>query len=137
MKKQLSYEYDIMIFDTSETPEEFWYANLQKYQQRESDDTFPQNLVVTSLVKVRHKDVALFKGHLKDGDQLLIIYPTLGGVVKNFIGIAIADREYSLDNNVEIYELTYKELMTDDYIFDLLVKSHGWVIKDYGDLSGY
>jgi len=27
--------------------------------------------------------------------------------------------------------------MTDDFIFDLLVKSHGWVIKDYGDLSVY
>jgi len=130
-----------MIFDSSETPEEFWYANLQKYQQRESDDTFPQNLVVTSLLKVRHKEVAVFKGHLKDGDQfgdqLLIIYPTLGGVVKNFIGIAIADREYSLDNNVEIYELARKEPMDDDFMFDLLVKSHGWVIKDYGDLSGY
>jgi len=137
MKKQLSCEYDIMIFDSSETPEEFWYNNLKKYQQREPDHTFPQNLVVTSLLKIRYKEVAVFKGHLKNGDLLLIIYPTLKGGIKNFIGIAIADREYLLDNNVEIHELTYNERMTDDYIFDLLVKRHGWVIKDYGDLSEY
>jgi len=137
MKKQLSCEYDIMIFDSSETPEEFWYNNLKKYQQREPDATFPQNLVVTSLLKIRHREVAVFKGHLKNGDLLLIIYPTLKGLIKNFIGIGIADCEYLLDNNVEIHELTHKERMTDDFIFDLLVKSHGWVIKEYGDLSEY
>jgi len=124
-------------FDSSETPEDFWYNNLRKYQQREPDNNFPQNLIVTSLVKVSNGQIAILKGELKRGDLLLITYPTSNHAVKNFIGIGIADREYLLDNNVEIHELTYNERMTDDYIFDLLVKSHGWVIKDYGDLSEY
>ena len=124
-------------FDSSETPEDFWYNNLKKYQQRKSDNNFPQNLIVTSLVKIRHGEIAVLKGELKRGDLLLITYPTSNHAVKNFIGIGIADREYLLDSNIQVYELDYKKPMTDDFIFDLLVKSHGWVIKDYGDLSVY
>ena len=124
-------------FDSSETPEDFWYNNLRKYQQREPDNNFPQNLIVTSLVKVSNGQIAILKGELKRGDLLLITYPTSNHAVKNFIGIGIADREYSLDKNIHVYELDYKKPMTDDFIFDLLVKSHGWVIKDYGDLSVY
>lgn len=124
-------------FDSSETPEDFWYNNLKKYQQRKSDNNFPQNLIVTSLVKIRHEEIAVLKGELKRGDLLLITYPTSNHAVKNFIGIGIADREYLLDSNIQVYELDYKKPMTDDFIFDLLVKSHGWVIKDYGDLSVY
>ena len=124
-------------FDSSETPEDFWYNNLRKYQQREPDNNFPQNLIVTSLVKIRHGAIAILKGELKRGDLLLITYPTSNHAVKNFIGIGIADCEYLLDSNVQVYELDYKKPMTEDFIFDLLVKSHGWVIKDYGDLSVY
>ena len=124
-------------FDSSETPEDFWYNNLRKYQQREPDNIFPQNLIVTSLVKVTNGQIAIFKGELRRGDLLLITYPTSNHAVKNFIGIGIADCEYSLDSNIQVYELDYKNPMTDDFIFDLLVKSHGWVIKDYGDLSVY
>ena len=124
-------------FDSSETPEDFWYNNLRKYQQREPENNFPQNLIVTSLVKVSNREIAILKGELRRGDLILITYPTSNHAIKNFIGIGIADCEYSLDNNVEIYELARQKPMTDDYIFDLLVKSHGWVIKDYGDLSGY
>ena len=58
--------------DSGETPEEFWYNNLAKYQERESDIGFPQNLSVPSLTKVVHRDVAVFKGHLKNGDFLMI-----------------------------------------------------------------
>ena len=126
----------MMLYDPSETPEDFWYNNLRKYQQRQPDN-FPQNLIVTSLVKVSNREIAIFKGELRRGDLLLITYPTSNHAVKNFIGIGIADCEYSLDSNIQVYELDYKNPMTDDFIFDLLVKSHGWVIKDYGDLSVY
>ena len=124
-------------FDSSETPEDFWYNNLRKYQQKEPDNIFPQNLIVTSLVKVSNREISIFKGELKRGDLLLITYPTSNHAVKNFIGVGIADCEYLLDNNIQIYELDRKEPMTDNFMFDLLVKSHGWVIKDYGDLSIY
>jgi len=124
-------------FDSSETPEDFWYNNIKKYQQQEPDTNFPQNLTVTSLVKVSNREIAIFRGELRRGDLLLITYPTSNHAIKNFIGIGIADCEYSLDSNIQMYELDYKNPMTDDFIFDLLVKSHGWVIKDYGDLSVY
>ena len=127
----------MIIFDSSETPEDFWYNNLRKYQQTEADNNFPQNLTVTSLVKVSNKEIAILRGELKRCDLLLITYPTSNHAVKNFIGIGIADCEYLLDKNVQVYELDYNEPITDDFIFNLLVKSHGWVIKDYGDLSGY
>ena len=126
----------MIIFDSSETPEDFWYNNLRKYQQRQPDN-FPQNLIVTSLVKVSNREIAIFKRELKRGDLLLITYPTSNHAVKNFIGVGIADCEYLLDNNIQVYELDYKDPMTDNFMFDLLVKSHGWVIKDYGDLSIY
>ena len=126
-----------MLYDPSETPEDFWYNNLKKYQEREPTNKFPQNLIVTSLVKVSNREIAIFKGELKRGDLLLITYPTSNHHIKNFIGVGIADCEYLLDNNIQVYELDYKDPMTDNFMFDLLVKSHGWVIKDYGDLSGY
>ena len=126
----------MLLYDPSETPEDFWYNNLRKYQQRQPDN-FPQNLIVTSLVKVSNREIAIFKGELKRGDLLLITYPTSNHAVKNFIGVGIADCEYLLDNNIQVYELDYKDPMTDNFMFDLLVKSHGWVIKDYGDLSIY
>jgi len=129
-----------MIFDLSETPEEFWYNNLEKYKQREVDESFPQNLTVKSLLKVRKTEVAIFRGYLKtesDSDMLLIVYPTANTVIKNFIGIGISDREYLLDSNIQIYPLAHTKTMTDDFMFDLLVKSYGWLIKDYGDISSY
>jgi len=127
-----------MIFlDPGETPEEFWYNNLAKYQQREPTIGFPQSLSVPSLIKVVHRDVAVFKGHLKNGDFLIITYPTSNHAVKNFIGIGMNEREYLADTNVQVYELDYNEPMTDDFILSLLTDSHGWDIKDYGDLSGY
>ena len=127
----------MLLYDPSETPEDFWYNNLKKYQEREPTNNFPQNLIVTSLVKVSNREIAIFKGELKRGDLLLITYPTSNHPIKNFIGVGIADCEYLLDNNIQVYELDYKDPMTDNFMFDLLVKSHGWVIKDYGDLSFY
>jgi len=127
-----------MIFsDSGETPEEFWYNNLEKYQPKEPDIGFPQNLSVPSLMKIAHRDVGIFKGHLKNGDFLIITYPTSNHAVKNFIGIGMNEREYLADTNVQVYELDYNEPMTDDFILSLLTDSHGWDIKDYGDLSGY
>ena len=129
-----------MIFDLSETPEEFWYNNLKKYKEREVDESFPQNLTVKSLLKIRKTEVAVLKGYLKtesDSDMLLIVYPTANTSIKNFIGIGISDREYDLDSNIQIYPIDNTETMTDDFVFDLLVNSHGWLIKDYGDLSSY
>ena len=127
----------MLLYDPSETPEDFWYNNLKKYQEREPTNNFPQKLIVTSLVKVSNREIAIFKGELKRGDLLLITYPTSNHAVKNFIGVGIADCEYLLDNNIQVFELDYKDPMTDNFMFDLLVKSHGWVIKDYGDLSIY
>jgi hypothetical protein len=124
-------------FDSSADSGNFWDNNLKKYQQRQASGNFPQNLIVTSLMKLSHRDVAVFKGHLENGDFLIITHPTFNYAVKNFIGIGIADCEYSLDNNVQVYELDYDQPMTDDFVFNLLTNSHGWVIKDYGDLSGY
>ena len=48
-------------FDSSQTPEDFWYNNLRKYQQREPENNFPQNLIVTSLVKVSNREIAVLK----------------------------------------------------------------------------
>ena len=107
-------------FDSSETPEDFWYNNLRKYQQREPDNNFPQNLIVTSLVKIRHGEIAVLKGELKRGDLLLITYPTSNHAVKNFIGIGIADREYLLDSNVQVYQLDYKKPMTDNFYGNII-----------------
>ena len=72
-----------------------------------------------------------------NGDFLIITHPTFNHAVKNFIGIGINEREYLADTNVQVYELDYDQPMTDEFVFDLLTNSHGWAIKDYGDLSGY
>ena len=124
-------------FDLSEDSGDFWANNLKKYQQREADGNFPQNLIVTSLMKLSHRDVAVFKGHLENGDFLIITHPTFNHAVQNFIGIGINEREYLADTNVQVYELDYDQPMTDDFVFNLLTNSHGWAIKDYADLSGY
>ena len=127
----------MISFNSDETPEEFWYNNLAKYQKKEPDIGFPQNLSVPSLMKIVHREVAVFKGQLNNGDCLTITYPTSNHSVKNFIGIGMNEREYLADTNVQIYELDYDQPMTDEFVFSLLTDSHGWDIKDYGDLSGY
>jgi len=124
-------------FDFSETPEEFWYNNLAKYQQRETSSGFPQNLCVSTLMKIRHKEIALYKGYLKNGDHIIITYPTFNRIIKNFIAIGIHEREISAELNVEVYELDYNLPMTDDFVLSLLSDSHGWDIREYGDLSAY
>jgi len=127
----------MLRFDSSENPEDFWDNSIKKYQQRAAEKSFPQNLIVTSLMKLAHRDVVLYKGHLENGDFLIITYPTSNHAVKNFIGIGINEREYLADTTVQTYQLDYNQPMTDDFVFDLLTKSHGWEIRDYGDLSGY
>ena len=42
-----------------------------------------------------------------------------------------------IDTSVQVYDLDYKLPMTDDFVQDLLIKSHAWEILDYGDLSVY
>ena len=84
-----------------------------------------------------HKHIALYKGYLDNGDSLVLTYPTSNNAVKNFIGIGIADCDYRADTNVQVYELDYNQPMTDDFVLNLLTQSHGWDIKEYGDLSGY
>ena len=51
----------MLLYDPSETPEDFWYNNLKKYQEREPTNNFPQNLIVTSLVKVSNREIAILK----------------------------------------------------------------------------
>ena len=124
-------------FDSSETPEEFWYRNLAKYQQRKISSGFPENLCVSSLTKVRGKEIAVYKGYLKNGDHIIITHPTFNRTVKNFIAIGIHEREYSAETNVQVYELDYNGVMTDDFVLSLLTDTHGWDIQEYGDLSAY
>ena len=126
-----------MIDDLSQTPEEFWYNNLAKYQQRDNGAGFPQNLCVVSFMKTSNKEIAVYKGSLKNGDTIVVTNPTSNHVVNNFIGIGINEREILAELNVQVYELDYNQPMTDDFVFNLLTESHGWDIKDYGDLSGY
>ena len=121
----------------SQTPEEFWYKNLAKYQQKDNGQAFPQNLSVPSLMKTVNREVAVFKGQLNNGDFLIITYPTSNHMVKNFIGIGMDEREYLAETCVQVYELDYNKPMTDEFVLSLLTDSHGWDIKDYGDLSGY
>jgi hypothetical protein len=121
----------------AETPEEFWYENLSKYQSNEAVDVFPQNLIVTYLSKMSNRDVAVFKGYLKNGDSLVITYPTINRVIRNFIGVGIGDCDYKADSSVQIYDLDYPKHMTDDFMFSLLTESHAWEIQEYGDLSSY
>ena len=122
---------------SAETPEEFWYENLNKYHNIEAIHAFPQNVTVTSLVKMTSTDVVVLKGHLKNGQNLVITYPAHNNMVKNFIGIGIGDCEYAADTSVQVYDLDYKLHMTDEFVQDLLIKSHAWEILDYGDLSVY
>ena len=122
---------------SAETPEEFWYENIAKYQSIEPVDVFPQNLIVTYLSKMSNRDVAVFKGHLKNGDSLVITYPTINRVIRNFIGVGIGDCDYKADSSVQIYDLDYPKPMTDDFMFSLLTESHAWEILEYGDLSAY
>ncbi len=127
----------MMYFDTGDTPEDFWFNTLKKYQPKETTIGFPQNMIVKSLMKMSHTHIALYKGYLENGDTLIITYPTSNDNIRNFIGIGIADCDYKADTSVQVYNLDYNKPMTDDYVLDLLIQSHGWDIKDYGDLSGY
>jgi len=122
---------------SAETPEEFWYENLSKYHNIESVNAFPQNVTVTTLVKMTNKDVVILKGELKNGHNLVITYPAHNNIIKNFIGIGIGDCEYAADTSIQVYELDYTLPMTDDFVQDLLINSHAWEILEYGDLSGY
>ena len=122
---------------SAETPEEFWYENLNKYHSHSAINAFPQNVTVTSLIKMTSKDVVVLKGHLKNGQNLVITYPAHNHAVRNFIGIGIGDSEYRADSAVQVYDLDYNLPMTDDFVQDLLIKSHAWEILDYGDLSVY
>jgi len=124
-------------FDAGDTPEQFWYYNLKKYRHEGPAIGFPENITVASLMKMSHQHIVLYKGHLDNGDSLVITYPALNNAVKNFIGIGIADCDYRADTNVQVYELDYNQPMTDDFVLNLLTQSHGWDIKEYGDLSGY
>ena len=121
----------------AETPEEFWLENIKQYKKEPSVITFPEKLIVTQLFKMANKDVAVFKGCLKNNNIILISYPTCNKLVKNFIAVGIAESEYRLDDNTEIYPLDFPNQMNDDFLFSLLVESYGWCIKDYGDLSQY
>tara|TARA_R110002020_G_scaffold368411_1_gene580252 strand:+ start:667 stop:1038 length:372 start_codon:yes stop_codon:yes gene_type:complete len=122
---------------SAETPEEFWYENIAKYQSIEPVDIFPQNLVVTCLSKMSNRDVAIFKGYLKNDDNIIITYPVSNHVIKNFIGVGIGDCEYTADGSVQVFDLDYPKRMTDDFMFSLLTDSYAWEILEYGDLSGY
>ena len=128
----------MIYLDSGDTPEEFWHNNLAKYHNTSKDIRgFPQDLIVTCLMKMSHRDIAIYKGHLENDDFLIITYPTSNHAVRNFIGIGINEREYLADTNVQVYELDYNQPMTDDFVFNLLTKSHKWTIQDFGDLSGY
>ena len=127
----------------AETPEEFWYQNLAKYNRSpEPRDAFPSNVVLDILWKTKQTEICVFKGHLKNGDNMVLTYPRNGQidgalVINNFIGLGVADCEYSAETNVAVYDLDYNKPMDDDFFLDLLQNSYGWEIKEYGDLSVY
>jgi hypothetical protein len=121
----------------AETPEEFWYENLSKYHSVEAINAFPQNVVVTQLMKMSNRDVVILKGHLKNGQNLVLTYPSHNKMVKNFIGIGMGDCEMEAESSVQVYELDYNLPMSDEFVQDLLTTSHAWEILDYGDLSVY
>ncbi len=127
----------MMYSDTGDTPEEFWLNTLKKYQPKADTIGFPQNLCVASFMKISNKEIAVYKGCLKNGDTIVVTHPTSNHAVNNFIGIGINEREVLAELNVQVYELDYNQPMTDEFVFNLLTESHGWDIKDYGDLSGY
>ena len=122
---------------SAETPEEFWYENLHKYHNSELVAIFPQNIAVTHLMKMVNKSVAVFKGYLKNGDSLILTYPTSNHAIKNFVGIGIGDCDHKADTSVQVYDLDYNLPMNDDFLFSLLVERHAWEILEYGDLSVY
>ncbi len=122
---------------SAEPSAEFWYENLNKYHNIEALNAFPQNVTVTSLVKMTKTDVVVLKGHLKNGQNLVITYPAHNNMVKNFIGVGIGDCEYEADTSVQVYELDYNLPMTDEFVQDLLINSYAWEILEYGDLSVY
>ena len=122
---------------SAETPEEFWYENLSKYHSSEAINAFPQNLIVTSLVKMSQKDVVVLKGYLKNDQDLILTYPAHNHMVRNFIGVGIGDCEYTAETSVQVYELDYTLPMTEEFVLDLLTNSHAWEIKEYWDLSIY
>ena len=122
---------------SAETPEEFWYENLSKYHSSEAINAFPQNLIVTSLVKMSQKDVVVLKGHLKNDQDLILTYPAHNHMVRNFIGVGIGDCEYTAETSVQVYELDYTLPMTEEFVLDLLTNSHAWEIEEYWDLSIY
>jgi len=121
----------------AETPDEFWYENLSKYHSVEAIHAFPQNVVVTQLTKMSNRDVIILKGHLKNGQNLVLTYPSHNKMVKNFIGIGMGDCEMEAESSVQVYELDYNLPMSDEFVQDLLTTSHAWEILDYGDLSVY
>lgn len=128
---------------SAETPEEFWYQNLAKYHNPpEPQQSFPSNVYLQQLVKIKQSEVCIFKGHLKNGDSMVLTYPrnaSLDGrlMIKNFIGIGVGESEFDAEHNVTVFNLDYTKPMDDDFFLSLLQNSHGWEIKDYGDLSIY
>ena len=54
---------------SAETPEEFWYENLNKYHNIEAIHAFPQNVTVTSLVKMTSTGVVVLNVPLKQLHQ--------------------------------------------------------------------
>lgn len=127
----------------AETPEEFWYKNLAKYSNPpEPEHPFPSNVILLELVKVKQTEISIFKGHLKNKDNLVLTYPnnaSLDGrlIVKNFIGLGVGESEFQAEHNVTVYNLDHNKPMNDDFFLSLLQDSYGWEIKDYGDLSIY
>ena len=127
----------------AETPEEFWYQNLAKYHTPPDPIApFPTNVYIRCLAKMKCREICIFKGHFKNGDNLILTYPCnsiIDGhlMIKNFIGMGVGQSEYESENNVVVYPLDYNKPMDDDFFFHFLETSHGWEINDYGDLSGY
>ena len=60
----------MMYFDTGDTPEEFWFNTLKKYQPKADTIGFPQNLCVVSFMKISNNDIAVYRGYLKNGDTI-------------------------------------------------------------------
>ena len=128
---------------SAETPEEFWYQNLAKYHNPpDHQECFPTNVVLRELLKIKETEICVFKGHLKNGDNMVLTYPknaTMDGrlMIKNFIGIGVGECEFKSEHNVVVFNLDYNRPMDDDFFLSLLQDSYGWEIKDYGDLSMY
>ena len=128
---------------SAQTPEEFWYESLAKYHNPpEPEHSFPSNVILLELLKIKQSEICIFKGHLKNGDTMFLTYPrnaSMDGrlIIQNFIGIGVGDREFEAEHNVTVFNLDYNNPMDDDFFLSLLQDSYGWEIKDYGDLSIY